>query len=450
LPYNTMFTRDSCRRNVADLQMFLADAAYVDGNLNWRHRLMFSWILHRDLPLPGDADCMSGIDGGDGPDARPRAALAMCLRHSSAPRAQTILNRWADCDPNVRAAVDSSTARRSGLDASRRRGSAGLGAALVERRWWQGVQFVKGKIAAKLPVRFAQRRPRVAICISGQLRGYRQAWSTWQRNLLDGIDATIFVHTWSRVGSSDPSPLRASLPFKGMAFREAWRRIGTRESLSRMRERYPSIFCALRNGSMVSREQLAALYGTSLVHVDDDSLDPFRLWSNQEKMHHKIEECHRLFEKNGDQFDLVVRIRPDLPIRRRVFDWRHLSDRCAASPVIFTERGYGQQYGHLMIGDQFAVGNPRSMALYCSAWSAAPPLFAAGGLSVSVPFVGHATLAEVCWLSGLDVRRVPMQFGSLLDMEPLCAEVVRQAIESDAAGRMDDIDRCLIEATCLP
>lgn len=450
LPYNTMFTRESCRRNIDDLRKFVADASYLATNLGVSHRLMLSWVLQEDLPLPTDADSLDDCAGDRRPGASVRYGLALCLRHAEDPRARAMLQRWADREVAVQAIVDSSTAQRFTRTSEERGRPKGWQASLVEKRWWQGVQFVKGKVASALPIRLARSRPRVAICISGQLRGFRQAWPTWQRTLFNGIEATVFVHTWTRIGNSDPSPLRASLPFEGAAFRAAWRTVGTRETAPRMRDRYPSVFKALHNSSVVSESELASLYGAIAVRVEDDSLAPFRAWTNQEKMHYKIEACHRLLADDGDRFDLVVRIRPDLPVRRRAFDWRHLREWCADTPVIFTERGYGQQYGHLMIGDQFAVGNPHSMSIYSKAWSNAPMLFESRALSTTHPFVGHATLAEVCWLSGLDVRRIPLQFGSLLDMEPLSWHLTRRAVEADAADRMDDIDRCLIEAASAP
>ena len=443
LPYNTMFTRHACLRNVTDLKTFVADATYVSSSLDWAHRLMLSWILGCDVSLPAHAHCLGDAE----PGAAPREALALCLRHGVAPPARAILAQWADRDLTIRSVVDSNIRQRSPWSSAERRRSTGWQSSLVDRRWWQGLQFVKSRLCATVPIRFPRRRPRVAICVSGQLRGYRQAWPTWRRHLFDGIDATIFVHIWTRIGNSDPSPLRASLPFESVAFRSAWRTIGARESLPKMRDRYPRLFSALHSGSIVSGDELMALYGARVARVEDDSLEPFSSWSNQEKMHYKIEACQRLVEDSGDRFDLVVRIRPDLPIRRLAFDWAQLLNRCVDSPVIFTERGYGQQYGHLMIGDQFALGAPDAMAVYCKAWSNAPTLFASGALSTSAPFVGHATLAEVCWLSGLDVRRIPLQFGSLLDLNPLPTNMIRQAIELDAAGRMDEIDRTLLRAS---
>lgn len=445
-PYNTIFTEHASRRNVDDLRRFVSDSAYVITTLRPCQILLLSWILQRDLvPLPIIASLADATDGsGCRSNYDPRFAL--CLR------------QWRDTSQQWSSAISGSlgliqsdvlrehSRRQASLFTTRAVKPMSVGASLLETRWWQGVQFVVGRTSAYTRLRSRRRRPRVAICVSGQLRGFRQAWPTWQRNLLDGVDATIFVHTWTRVGNSDPKPTRASLPFGSRSFCDAWRRIGLREAHTALIDRYPRIVEALQNAGRVSAGEVMSLYGALRAVLDDESHAPFASWSNQEKMHYKIDACSRLLDADADRFDLVVRIRPDLPIRRRGFNWRHLSERCGASPVIFTERGYGQQYGHLMIGDQFAVGAPSAMRIYCSAWQTAPQLHSARALSTEVPFVGHSTLAEVCWLSGIDVRRVPLLFGPLLDMAPLERGVLRKALEADAGGRMDAIDRELIDA----
>lgn len=445
LIYNSMFTYSAFRRNILDLRSFAQDTRYDHDHLSAAHHLMLSWVLGRDTLPPARLPAISNSAIRSARPDQLRSARTLCLRHAGDPDAMRALRQLLEGSEELRDAADFCAHRRRRVSvktAPRLRWRTSL----IEKRWWQGVQFVAETACSTLRLRRGRGRPRVAVCVSGQLRGYQQAWPTWTRHLLNGVEPVLFVHTWSRVGNSDPSPHRASLPFEGRAFQDTWRRVGLRESMPAMEARYPSLFQALVRTASVSADEIQALYNARRVAVDDESLDRFREWSNQDKMHYKIETCFRFLDSETDAFDLVLRIRPDLPVRRKAFNWRDLAQRCHDSPIIFTEREYGQQYGHLMIGDQFAVGSPSTMRAYCEAWSDAPRLWKAGALSTHCPFVGHVTLAESCWLAGIEVRRVPLSFGTLRDMSPLGRQVIRQSLLNDARDRMDRVDIELLEA----
>ena len=67
-----------------------------------------------------------------------------------------------------------------------------------------------------------RRKARVALCVSGQLRGHEQAFESWKRALLPSAEFDIYVHTWKDVGRSSPKPGRKTLPFEGTAFCREW------------------------------------------------------------------------------------------------------------------------------------------------------------------------------------------------------------------------------------
>ena len=71
------------------------------------------------------------------------------------------------------------------------------------------------KFAAAFPRPFDPARPgapaiiaersrplRVALCVSGQLRGYKEAFPSWPSLGLDDHQVTTFVHTWQSVGQN--------------------------------------------------------------------------------------------------------------------------------------------------------------------------------------------------------------------------------------------------------
>jgi hypothetical protein len=134
-------------------------------------------------------------------------------------------------------------------------------------------------------------------------------------------------------------------------------------------------------------------------------------------------------------------------VRLAAFDWRDLAAACRAAPLLFTERAYGVHYGKLMIGDQFAVGSPAAAARYAETWTLYPEAAALGVAGCLPELTGHVSVAQACWLNGIDVRRAPIRFGSLHEPERLASGAILAALETDSAGRLDAIDRELIAAT---
>jgi hypothetical protein len=291
-----------------------------------------------------------------------------------------------------------------------------------------------------------RRKPKVAICVSGQLRGFRKSLETWKRSLLPALDATIFVSSWSRIGRAGAEPFRYVLPFEGDRFQQEYRAIGTEIGLPEMQERYPSLFEELNRSAFIEEEELSRIYDTPHVHLDDDSNPPFESLTNPEKMHCKIEHCFHMAEATGEEFDLVIRIRPDKPVGIVALDWRDLTEATRGKGLLYTESAMGVHFGALEIGDQFAVGGMEASRIYHETWSRAPALARFGLRMFHPQFTGHVSLAQICWLHGIEVRKAPIRFGKLQDPEPLGADAVRSALLADGAARRDSIDRRLMAA----
>ena len=90
---------------------------------------------------------------------------------------------------------------------------------LFENRAWQGLQAAKNMAGRRLKfVTPSRRKIRIAVCVSGQLRGYAKAFPTWKDTLLQHVDYDLFVHSWARVGRSGIGPSRHVFPFEGEQF----------------------------------------------------------------------------------------------------------------------------------------------------------------------------------------------------------------------------------------
>jgi hypothetical protein len=145
------------------------------------------------------------------------------------------------------------------------------------------------------------------------------------------------------------------------------------------------------------------------------------------------------------EYDLILRIRPDLSIRFLAFDWNDLVS-LRESPVVFAERPYGVHYGALLAGDQFAVGGVEPMRMYSETAVRAPKVSRFHLAKYPRALTGHVSLAQNCWMHGVDVRKCPIKFGSLEHPSPLSARVIEECLLIDSETRMDSVDRNLLTA----
>ncbi len=442
LPYSCAFTH-VYDRNRDDIAAVLHDPARRDdfvAGLSDVHRLVDEWLTGVPLaptarPDPTDPTGTAGAD----------AWRSLVVRRACT----DATTGAAAADERLAGLLDAVRERQGSLPTGADARTAAAAERLEDRRWMavHGATAMAARTlrmpTSRLPGR---RRPRVAVCVSGQLRGYRAAYETWSRSLLAAADCDLFVHTWANVGRSSAEGFRSTLPFAGAAFSDAYRRVALSVGFDEVKGRYPTLFAHLERSEHVDAPELSAFYGTDHVVVDDDGTEAFEGWTNQDKMHWKIQSAHDLAVAAGRDYDLVVRVRPDKPIVFTAFAWRDLLEVCARSATILADAPRGVHYAKLVIGDQFAIGSPEAMAIYSRTYSLYPSLADAGLSQCPPELSGHSSLAQVCWVHGIDVRRVPMKFGTLQEVSPLGTAEVLECIQADATGRMDTSDRELLTA----
>ncbi len=449
LPYSVMFNEDSFGLNRQDiLDHYFGETDRISDNqhLGVAHLLFFSWLIGRDVVSdPDNADLAtileSRLNTAETTLGDHQAARMLLLRHW---REGSVLTgerlEALELGDAILPLAERTARTRAQLDEV----SSGKAPRSMDDRTYQAFQAGWTMATLRTPaLNRRQRRIRLAVSVSGQLRGYEDALATWRRTLLANVDAEFFVHSWQAVGRSNAEPFRYVLPFAGAEFPETYRRIALQMGYERVQARYPTLFNALKAGAVVEADMLKSLYGTDHVVLEDDRADRFAAFSNQAKMHYKIHAAYEL-ARNAGEFDLHLRIRPDLAVKMMGFDWRDMAAACRAEPVLFAEAARGLHYNLLMIGDQFALGAPETMGVYADTWITHPSLAEADLAHYSEDFQGHMTLAVNTWVQGVEVRKVPLKFGQLLESRPLGSDEILAALETDSLG--DQSDRQLIEA----
>lgn len=234
------------------------------------------------------------------------------------------------------------------------------------------------------------KRQRLALCISGQLRGFREAWQSLQP-LRDEFDVDVFVHTWQDVGAI------ASETAKEEALRAAIGEIepSALQHHSLTRAQYPNCF-GLADKISITEDMVREFYSAKSVVVESSSEFEAKLthrWADLNlpqpsvnccKMLYKINACGNLVRKaiaEGHGYDYVMRVRPDLKI---YIDTSVLSCNQFDDSMVLGSYVLGGDYHGF--SDQLAVGSPTAMDVYASIW---PRIWEVGSGAYAPHFPTH-------------------------------------------------------------
>ena len=309
----------------------------------------------------------------------------------------------------------------------RRPEDAGYAALLDLRQRARTVRGFGSNLAAK-----TRGMPRIALCVSGQLRAYQPAMWQLLAALRGQGEVDVFVSTWERIGGVPRRYLTSAFSPEVAAFFDA--------RSDRLEAVLKATLPGVESGAVVSHEELSSFFGTPHVRVENEEdfdrrLDrelpgPARTHRNQLKMLYKIHDAWRMLDDHARReqlsYDLVVRVRPDLRINNLGFEEifrRTAQDDVVAVTSIFDEA----------MDDRIGFGGPGAMAVYASMW---PALLEAGThryLPTVQESLGERLLLAHLFASGCRVvllresgaqRLMPPHYDdqSLLDRLETCAE----------------------------
>jgi tetratricopeptide (TPR) repeat protein len=292
-------------------------------------------------------------------------------------------------------------------------------------------------------------RLRIALCISGQLRGYREASPSWSALGLDDHDVTRFVHTWREVGQN-------------------WERIWDclrhdremHDAISRLgpnwiRKNYPKLATAIENamsaGAYVSEQQLRDFYHTDFIRVEDDQFAPFAGKTNTWKMHYKIYATQTFAKSSGKEFDLYIKIRPDQLLRDvGKIDWTEIFQESHEKRALYADRPYQFTGEIIKAADQFIAGTCEPMDAYASVFTRANLCAQTGRQMFDAPdfFRPHATVGFSTVYQGVLMRSMPgVIFERLLNSTIIAPHQILSLLRSDVTNRAPiDFDREFVPA----
>ncbi|MBF0544789.1 MAG: hypothetical protein HQM08_10165 [Candidatus Riflebacteria bacterium] len=306
-------------------------------------------------------------------------------------------------------------------------------------------------------IHFNQKRLKIALCISGQLRGFRQALPSWSKLGLDSHEVDTFVHVWSMIGRRFPEVAQAHRVFSG-SFLEAYRKVYYAIGQKELMKRYPKFCNFFHEGDVITEDELKTAYRTDQVVVEEDRGDTYKGIHNIIKMHYKIQSCVNMAAQKGKNYDLVIRIRPDLLIEGDgQINWNQILHRSTSEGLIFSDFGpfisneiVTWEIGDvmpLMIGDLFAVGGPQVMNHYATVYSSNRQVIEEGFYGFPRGYLYHTTLSLLLMFNGIRVEGIKdLIMKHVCDPEPITTHLIFKLLKQDIKeGSEDDYDQLLLK-----
>ena len=309
------------------------------------------------------------------------------------------------------------------------------------------------RTVAASPAHNEKKKLNIAICISGQLRGYKGNLNSLIRALgLEGHNYRVFVHTWSNIGRLFPIAVQAHRTFSGDFLKAWYEAFLHRQNLKDyIKAQYPSLYSLLVKSSQATYEALKEEYGTEDIVIEDEDDERFAAWSNQEKMHYKIYAANRLALDSGEDFDLVIRIRPDL--RRECAvppDLIEIHRKSRENASVFIVNGlvsinFVNDY---LIDDKFAVGIPETMNVYANSYEDFWKHVENNTYAHTKNYYGHTTIEHNLFCHGVHVDKFSRDIrGKLQEPETISVRDIYQALSRDIGARTPtEEDRRLLDA----
>ena len=283
---------------------------------------------------------------------------------------------------------------------------------------------------------------KIAFCISGQLRGFEKCFPEWkQSEIFKKFNVKVFVSTWYDVGRKTPNRMHADRVFSGK-FLETYRnQVAMLGGLEVIERKYPNFNMLLNKSDKISIEKLETFFQTKDIEIFDEQNPQFSGFSNQEKMFFQIYNCMKMAIKSQDNFDIVIRIRPDLSfIYPTDYSWEQLFRNCISSGSLIVDSNLTITYPHgLFVGDQFAVGVPEKMKIYSDLYLQAqslPNKF----IDSKGKIKPHCSLACHVITNGVLIDRISLSNGRLLDPNRLSNEDIKIALEQDIEKSKLELD----------
>lgn len=290
-----------------------------------------------------------------------------------------------------------------------------------------------------------KRELKIALCISGQLRGFKEAYETWGNFEFDNHKVDKFVCVWSNIGRKMFHKGHFSRIFpKNLA--NVFSKIMLDKEANYIEQILPSLYKFLNSKNTITYRELNEVYQTKNVKIIDDK--KFVANSNAYKMHFMINQCWNMIP-NPDEYDLVIRIRPDKSLLKSNINLDELSSQ-KLSNCVLPDKAASLHLGNVYMGDQFAIAQPRVMSIYSNTYSEFINKKGIFELDEYKELMPHASLNATMLENDIDIidHKGLLEFGVLNDPSKIKLKKLSELIEKDL-GNNENLKKLFVDAINL-
>ena len=289
----------------------------------------------------------------------------------------------------------------------------------------------------------------VALCISGQLRGFEQAFPSIMKAFdFQNHNTQIFVHTWENIGRKFPQNLIHTARVFSGKFLSAYRMVFKNKEY--LQDVYPHFYSLLTDTAIVTKEYLQSIYKTQHIVIENDNNFPFKTFSNVEKMLYKISSVYKMTESFN--FDLIIWIRPDVKIQvPSQISLKALYDISALKKCVYINTGYTacpfSDCGY-SIDEMLTIGTQETMKIHAETYSDMKNIFwKQQAFSCPPQFIGHLSREYQLFTHGVKVENLKNISYSYVDPKKISIESIYDALKKDTATRvLTEEDNLLLKA----
>ena len=265
---------------------------------------------------------------------------------------------------------------------------------------------------------------RIALCISGQLRGFRKAAETW--GVFDTLGADKFVHTWKKIGRRDPLYAQADRVFSGK-FLRAYRKLLNVTGYDQIKIMLPNLFRLIADEGEITEQELKRVYNAKRVIIEQEPEN----WPNPKKMYYKQSAVQDMAEG----YDVIIRVRPDKQILSASADELMICiEKSLKNRIVFSDfpPRFHFWVGYV-VGDQVMMGSSSLLRTEVNVYREYLNLEKFPAYQISHEWSGHNNLANMLTAKNILVETIPIKWGDLLDSENINNLAVHESLIQDAA-----------------
>lgn len=292
------------------------------------------------------------------------------------------------------------------------------------------------------------KKPKVALCISGQLRGYKEAFESINKYIINNktIEVDTYVHSWVNIGARQLSAINIERLSSANNFNKVFKEISQGFTEKELQEKYFSLNNLICKDQLVTEEELKLFYNTPYVVLEDDHEDKFKQMTNSEKMYYKMYEVNKLVKESKKSYDIVIRIRPDIKIEQMfALSWKQIIRNCNLNNTVYGDSyTYALDFSLFAMSEAVIIGSQRNMDIYNSTW---------GNMKYfqknKIPgdkFQAHEAGAFRLWMSNAKMETLKNFIFSACNQKKLSIIEISIAIEDELKESICKYDKLLLKA----